>query len=180
MNWSLLQYASCVALGYATCYTKENTDIVFSKTIDLYVDAKHMINNTLKPWIKDKNEEPESFWSYLKTTINNRGTSKYHTTYKKEDNTYQLYHDNPEPQLLTTPRLSDLSIVSIESSESSLTSAETHLIRLILSQWAGYSGDFHGNVPKLSELFDISDVVTLKKITKIIVNTNMFTETIIE
>ena len=166
---SYLQGIGLLALGYATCYVKENKEYVLSKLIDLYVDGIRLGARLLQCQV-----EPP-FWDSLKTVHVNQ---QYLTTYTKDNHYYKVLHNDPKPELSTAKRLSELDVVIIES-ETELTREENHLVKLILSQWAGYSGDFHGNDIKLYQITALSNLVLTKKITKIVVNTNIITETVI-
>ena len=166
-------------LGYAACYVKEHKEYVFSRSIDLYVDGKNIAARFYQP-IKTMVEQPRqvsgsSFWDSLTTT---KAGQSYLTLYKKDDHYFKVIHDSPNPEISTNKRIADLEVVSIES-ESELNRTEKQLVKLILSQWSGYSGDFHGNEVKLYEIVELSDIILAKKITKIVVNTNLMTETVL-
>ena len=181
---SYLQGLALFAFGYATCYVKEHKENVFLRSIDLYVDSKNIAQKFYQP-IKvmvtgpaclDQNTVSD-FWDSLVTT---KAGQKYLTIYAKDAYYFKVTHDNhdPIPEISTNKRIADLEVISIES-ESDLNKEEKHMVKLILSQWSGYSGDFHGNVVKLSEIYELSDLILAKKITKIIVNTNLMTETVL-
>ncbi len=171
-------------VGFGTCYLKNKYDVtneyILSKSIDYYVDGKCLINNVLKSTgllkqISTESTESTEFWDEIRTK---KEGDKYCTTYKKDGRWYHALHDEPSIELSRNMAIDDLEVVEIKS-EYPLTNEENKLVKLLVSQWSGYAGDFHNNEIYLENILGLSNIIETRKIDEIIVNTNMITETTI-
>ena len=180
MDSLIIQNLAYFAFGYTACYLKNKYNItneyIVSQSIDLYVDGKYIIKSILNIQKQSKqSKQSNKFWENIKTIRINNG---YKTTYKKNNKWYHVIHDDKTVDLSENQALSDLEVVSINS-ECPLTKDEEQLVKLLVAQWSGYSGDFHNNEIYLENITGLSDIIESRKIHHIIVNTNLITETTI-
>ncbi len=174
----MYQFLCGIAIGYASCYVQYNgmpfdVKYVASKSIDYYVDGKNLFKRYWPPESGKKKSDDTSygFWNSLRS---NPKKNKFEVTYAKDGQYYKILSDSEKPNLSTNKSMGELQIVKI-TSEKDLNKVERQLLSLIISQWAGYSGDFHGNQITLADLE--LDLVKDKGITEIVVNTNLINET---
>ena len=177
MSGSLFQYCSVYALGYLTYYVKDNVKLedVIEKSIDYYVDIKNLI----KPIRSNLGYSSDSsdFWdSYVVTVLEtnqSRDDYKYGITYKKDGRHYYMLSETKYPEISEVKSLSNLKIIDIKS-KVSLSVNDRLLLELLLNRYAGYAGDFHGNVVTLDDLN--VDMINEKEITEVTVNVNMLNQ----